>query len=106
MSDYIHPDGGRRYRKGDPARRFAQLAAALAREADEFSRHYEQRMEDRDYLQQHSVWLSDPHRIAQAMASTIAAINEAYDAVNADKSLTVMDDEWRRKYGTIGNEST
>ena len=101
-TDYVHPDGGRRYREGDPAHRFAQLAQFLANEAREFVDHYDRRLKDRDYLMQHTEWTSDPDRIAHAMAATIAELRKAYTATIVDRELTIMDDEWRRKYGSTG----
>ncbi|MGH9250162.1 MAG: hypothetical protein ACRD0W_11665 [Acidimicrobiales bacterium] len=103
-SDYKHPDSGRIYREGDPAHHFARLVAGLARECDEFLRHYRDRLADRDYLGQHSAWPSDPERIARAMAHTIAAIDRATTDVVVDRDahrygLGDQDDEWQRKYG-------
>lgn len=102
--EYTHPDSGRIYREGDPAHRFAQLVAALNRQCEEFQQHHEARLAGKDYLQQHATWLSDPDRIARAMRSTLAAIDEAYTAVTVDRDLPsyglgTQDEEWRRKYG-------
>jgi len=102
--DYTHPDGGRVYREGDPAHRFALLVLGLARECEQFLRHYERRLSGRDYLAQHREWLSDPDRIARAMATTIAELDKAYTAVTIDRDnwqygLGRRDDEWERKYG-------
>lgn len=103
---YIHPDSGREYREGDPAHRFAQLAGVLARECESFLYHYERRLKDHDYLDQQREWVSDPDRIARAMAHTIKALDEAYTAVTVDRTmheygLGKCDEEWERKYGEV-----
>ena len=103
---YIHPASGREYREDDPAHRFAELTQVLARECESFLHHYERRLDGRDYLDQQREWLSDPDRIARAMAHTIAALDKAYTAVVVDQTmheygLGKQDDEWRRKYGAI-----
>jgi hypothetical protein len=102
--DYTHPTSGRVYREGDPAHRFAVLAAALERQCEEFRRHYQARLSGRDYLDQHLEWPSDPDRIARAMATTITELDKAYTAVTVDRDnwqygLGQRDDEWERKYG-------
>lgn len=104
--DYEHPASGRIYRQGDPAHRFARLAAALRRQCDEFARHYDQRMADRDYLDQQRTWPSDPDRIARFMRETIAALDQAYTDVVYDEQapefgLGKRDEEWQRKYGDV-----
>lgn len=102
---YIHPASGREYREGDPAHRFAELGHVLAEECRQFLYHYEQRIDGRDYLDQHLEWQSDPDRIARAMAHTIAELDKAYSAVIIDRTMHVYglgkrDEEWERKYGS------
>lgn len=103
---YVHPASGREYREGDPAYRFAELARVLARECEAFTYHYDQRLKDRDYLGQQQEWLSDPDRIARAMAHTIEALDKACTAVTVDRTmheygLGKRDEEWERKYGEV-----
>jgi hypothetical protein len=107
VSDYVHPDGGRTYREGDPAHHFATLARILAEQARQYIDHYERRMAGRDYLGQHLIWPSDPDRIARTMAHTIASLDKAYTAVVVDRDLPSYglgqwDEEWQRKYGPDG----
>jgi hypothetical protein len=104
MSEYTHPASGRVYEEGDPAHRFAVLAAGLARQCETFLHHYRERMADTDYLDQHTTWPSDPGRIARAMSDTLAAVEQAYTDVIVDRDaheygLGTRDDEWTRKYG-------
>lgn len=104
--DYIHPESGRAYREGDPAHRFATLAAALARQCRAFTDHYSRRLEGHDFLAQHAEWPSDPDRIARTMANTIAELDKAYTAVIGDRDahkwgLVQRNDEWHRKYGEV-----
>jgi hypothetical protein len=99
--EYVHPDSGRRYREGDPAHRFAQLAAELNRLSEEFTHHYKQRLAGKDYLAQSVEWRSDPSRIAGSMHRVIEALNETDIAISKDWYATAVDDEWRRKYGTV-----
>jgi hypothetical protein len=106
-NDYKHPDGGRIYREGDPAHHFAELAAALRRECEDFIDHYDRRMAGRDYLGQSFTWPSDPDRIARSMSDTMQALDKAYTRIIVDRSmheygLGGKDDEWQRKYGDVG----
>lgn len=103
---WTHPESGRAYREDDPAVYFMKLAHGLRRECEEFIRHYDERLDGRDYLQQHLIWRSDPDRIARAMAHTIAALDKAYTAITVDRTLYeyglgVRDEEWERKYGKV-----
>jgi hypothetical protein len=105
-AEYVHPASGRTYREGDPAHHFALLAIALAEQARSYIDHYERRLDGHDYLDQHLTWLSDPDRIARAMAHTIAALDKAYTAVTVDRDMHMygfgtQDDEWQRKYGQV-----
>jgi hypothetical protein len=106
---YVHPDSGREYREGDPARRFAQLTNVLAQECERYLHHYERRLEGKDYLAQHLEWPSDPDRVARAMGQTIADLDKAYTSVITDRTmheygLGKKDDEWERKYGEVRQE--
>jgi hypothetical protein len=108
-AEYVHPASGRTYREDDPARHFAQLAWVLAEEARRYIYHYERRLHGHDCLDQHLTWLSDPDRIARAMAHTIAALDKAYTAVTVDRDmhtygLGTQDDEWQRKYGQVRHD--
>ncbi len=103
---YIHPTSGREYHEEDPAVYFMKLAHALRRQCEDFIYHYDGRLKDTDYLQQHGVWPSDPDRIARSMGHTIAALDKAYTAVTVDKTmheygLGKRDEEWERKYGKV-----
>jgi hypothetical protein len=104
--DYVHPESGRSYREGDPALRFAKLTHGLARQCEEFLRHYYERLEDRDYLDQYVTWPSDPDRITRAMGATIDAIDSSYTEVSYDRTawkygLGKQDEEWHRRYGDV-----
>jgi hypothetical protein len=103
---YTHPASGRTYREEDSAAYFARLAHALRRESEDFIHHYDTRLKGRDYLDQQREWLSDPDRIARAMAHTIAALDKAYTAVTVDRTmheygLGKRNEEWERKYGEV-----
>jgi hypothetical protein len=63
--------------------------------------HDEQRLSGRDYLMQSVEWSSDPSRIALEMHRTIDELLKADIAISADRWTTVIDDEWRRKYGEV-----
>ena len=107
MTGWTHPESGRVYEDDDPVVRFVKLTAGLARQCQEFSRQYEARMADSDYLAQHVTWPSDPGRIARAMSDTLAAIDQAYTDVIVDRDapdygLGTQDDEWARKYSDAG----
>ena len=106
MSDYIHPKSGRVYREGDPAHHFAQLAAALRRQCENFVHYYDSQMGSRDYLAQRAIWLGDCDRIARSMADTIAVLDKAHTAIIIDRDLHEYglghkDEEWQRKYGPV-----
>jgi hypothetical protein len=109
-AEYVHPRSGRIYREGDPAHRFAQLVAGVARQCEEFGR-YVQPLLEADYLDQRAAWMGDCERITRSLARTIEQIEEAHTDVVVDRDyhrygLGTQDDEWQRKYGAVPADAT